>query len=227
MSGRDGTTDLPQAVTGGWCAAHGDTPDAGCRDCRRAWPAPAGSAAEPAKSLPTRRGRKRLDDGPRTISGKRPVAGGPGSERRAGSGETPIPADEREAVRRHLMACVTLDAGTGCWLWTAGKSAGYGRLLVGRTTRYAHRVMYELTTGQPLAGVFLDHLCCTPACINPAHLEPVTNAENMRRAAERRPTCRRGHPRTPENMIGGYRKCRACDDIMRAARKARRGVPRG
>jgi len=52
MSGRDGTTDLPQAVTGGWCAAHGDTPDAGCRDCRRAWPAPAASAAEPATDVP-------------------------------------------------------------------------------------------------------------------------------------------------------------------------------
>ena len=32
-------------------------------------------------------------------------------------------------------------------------------------------------------GLHLDHLCRVPACVNPEHLEPVTLAENNRRAA--------------------------------------------
>jgi hypothetical protein len=70
----------------------------------------------------------------------------------------------------------------GCWLWQAGLAHnGYGHLKVGRRTVKAHRFAYELLVGPVLEHLELDHLCRVRSCVNPAHLEPVTHAENVRR----------------------------------------------
>jgi hypothetical protein len=70
-----------------------------------------------------------------------------------------------------------------CWLWTAGKAYwGYGWFGVAhRTPVLAHRYSWELANGPVPEGLELDHLCRVTACVNPAHLEPVTHAENVRR----------------------------------------------
>lgn len=68
-----------------------------------------------------------------------------------------------------------------CWLWRGAlNNRGYGRLTRGGHV-YAHRYVYELERGPIPTGMQLDHLCRTPACVNPAHLEPVTGTENVRR----------------------------------------------
>jgi hypothetical protein len=75
-----------------------------------------------------------------------------------------------------------------CWLWTGSRNGrGYGLLNVatGASPVRAHRFSYELLVGTIPAGLQLDHLCGVKACVNPAHLEPVTNEENSRRARER------------------------------------------
>lgn len=88
-----------------------------------------------------------------------------------------------------------------CWLWTGAKSHnGYAHVWVPdrKTSVRAHRLMYELFIGPIHEGLTLDHLCGVRHCVNPAHLEPVTRAENARRAyAEYIPKvlCKRGHPR--------------------------------
>jgi hypothetical protein len=80
-----------------------------------------------------------------------------------------------------------------CWEWTAAKDPkGYGAFGVGSTKTgtervvRAHRFAYEHHVGPVPDGLELDHLCNNRACVNPAHLEPVTHQENIRRAVERR-----------------------------------------
>ena len=77
--------------------------------------------------------------------------------------------------------------GRGHWIWTGGKSNGYGLFsrhfkdMIG-----AHRWSYEYHYGPIPAGLTIDHLCRVKTCVRPDHLEAVTLAENIRRAAAHR-----------------------------------------
>ena len=119
-----------------------------------------------------------------------------------------------------------------CWLWTAQiTSAGYGHFTGDdqRTVR-AHRYAYELIVGPIANGLTLDHLCRNHACVNPGHLAPVSNSENILRGVSfsavnaRKTACIRGHTFNSENTkvrIGGGRRCRECDrDRQNSARAA-------
>lgn len=75
-------------------------------------------------------------------------------------------------------------AASGCWLWCKSmRSDGYGQVLSGRAKIPAHRHIYERLIGPIPDELQLDHLCRNPRCVNPAHLEPVTQRENIRRSA--------------------------------------------
>lgn len=118
-----------------------------------------------------------------------------------------------------------------CWLWmgwTPGGVRGYGSIERDGKRPQAHRVAYELVAGVIPEGLTLDHLCRTPPCVNPAHLEPVTQRENTMRgrtipAANARKThCPHGHPYSPENTYrtpDGSRKCRVCLNARRGVRR--------
>lgn len=76
-----------------------------------------------------------------------------------------------------------IDAATGCWLWQRTVDhRGYGRIKVQGRTAYAHRIYYARLVGPIPEGLELDHLCRNRACVNPAHMEPVTGAVNVRRS---------------------------------------------
>lgn len=76
----------------------------------------------------------------------------------------------------------TIDEATGCWVWQRAKDqGGYG--MSGKNGKRAHRTYYEANKGPIPEGMQLDHLCRNHSCVNPDHLEPVTNAENQRRGA--------------------------------------------
>lgn len=105
---------------------------------------------------------------------------------------------------------------SGCWLWTGNTTnTGYGLIYTEQTQRLTHRVAYQLVIGPIPEGLELDHLCNVPLCLNPDHLEPVTQAENARRRGERQMACRRaGHDwNDPYNVRikNGGRYCAECD----------------
>src|SRR3989304_3366357 len=72
---------------------------------------------------------------------------------------------------------------SGCWLWTGSVNGnGYGRISVspGHRTVLAHRAVFVSSGGMFLPGRWiLDHLCRVKCCVNPAHLRPVTDRENI------------------------------------------------
>lgn len=120
---------------------------------------------------------------------------------------------------------------TTCWLWLGFvDKAGYARIREGgRETPvlYAHRYSHERFIGPIPDGFTVDHVaargCTNRHCVNPAHLEAVTNRENGMRGkpglAQRTQRCGRGHDLTIHRYISpkGKRNCRECRREQRAA----------
>jgi hypothetical protein len=116
----------------------------------------------------------------------------------------------------------------GHWLWTGWHNQeGYPYCSLDGRDQPAHRVVWQLLIGLLGDETELDHLCVTPSCCNPIHLEPVSHAENMRRIQDRQKACRRrGHdwtnPRNVRIRPSGRRYCAECDRIDQRERYARR-----
>lgn len=99
-----------------------------------------------------------------------------------------------------------------CWVWLGQIDRhGYGRF--GR--RLAHRFSYQLEH-EISADLQLDHLCRNKLCVNPAHLEPVTNRTNSLRSGNvsginaRKVICKRGHPLSGNNLFINRQRRRIC-----------------
>lgn len=134
-------------------------------------------------------------------------------------------------IERRIRALYDRLGPEDCWPWL-GKTndSGYGLIWGGKDNPRdlrAHRVMYEIHVGSIPEGLDIDHLCRMRHCVNPAHLEPVSRQENLRRSPLTnggKTHCKRGHPFDETNTYikpsTGARGCRECHRLGEAERKA-------
>jgi hypothetical protein len=99
------------------------------------------------------------------------------------------PGPKTRSLADRFQGKFDLDA-SGCWLWTASTGrGGYGKIyLVVSNEPYvrrlisAHVASYMIHVGPVPSGKEIDHVCRVKLCVNPAHLEAVTHAENLARS---------------------------------------------
>lgn len=138
---------------------------------------------------------------------------------------TPPPPPEKRPIEERFWEKV--QRGQNHWLWLGSKTKlGYGTIWDSERQgkSMAHRVSWEIANGQKIPdGLVIDHLCRTPSCVNPEHLEVVTVAVNTERGLagevggrknRNKTHCPQGHPYSPENTYyyneGRTRVCRTC-----------------
>jgi hypothetical protein len=112
-----------------------------------------------------------------------------------------------------------------CWQWIGSLMPnGYGRFKgEAKLPVLAHRWSYEYHVGPIPDGLVIDHLCRNRGCVNPWHMEPVTQKENLRRGIHYNAVkthCPKGH--AFDAVWGGKRKCRTCQAETDRRRYARR-----
>lgn len=126
-----------------------------------------------------------------------------------------------DRITERFWGSVDKNGPDGCWVWTGTLRYGYGYFRQGgKNAVRAHRWAYERIVGPIPEGLQLDHLCRVRACVNPSHLEPVTQRENIMRGESfsalkaAQTHCVNEHEFTPENTRyradTGHRECKEC-----------------
>lgn len=112
-----------------------------------------------------------------------------------------------------------------CWNYQGShnnKGNGYCQFSIKNKPIYVHRFMYEYYYGELNPSLVIDHLCKNSRCVNPLHLEQVTQKQNCNRGSvgsnmSQITHCPQGHEYTKENtyyytskkgLIS--RQCRTC-----------------
>lgn len=107
-----------------------------------------------------------------------------------------------------------------CWIYRGHTKQGYPIVRQNKKFRTAHRVFYELTVGPVASGLVLNHICRNRKCVNPKHLEQISNRKNILIGEgagaknARKVKCKHGHDFSKKNTYSApgssYRSCRKC-----------------
>lgn len=110
---------------------------------------------------------------------------------------------------------------------------GYAYLFQkGKAPIRAHRFVYQKFYGSIPRSCSLDHMCRNRGCVNPYHMRPMTQRENLLAPGSKSPAaihaavteCPRGHEYTASNTsirLNGSRRCKACHRIEEKDRTTR------
>lgn len=135
---------------------------------------------------------------------------------------------KRLTVRERFDSKIEIIPFHTCHEWTGSiKKSGYGRFGKDRKTVLAHRVSYELNKGLISSGLVIDHLCRNRSCVNPQHLEAVTQDTNVKRSVEAtKLKCIRGHLLLDDNLVKRIknRNCRTCKNMRQRLNRQKRGL---
>lgn len=138
-----------------------------------------------------------------------------------------VPATDIERFERYILP----EPNSGCFLWTgATYRNGYAMFTPrGGPSQLAHRYAYKHYVG-PITEYSLDHKCRVRCCVNPAHLEPVSQRVNVLRGVgipavnAAKTHCKHGHEFDKANTYiapkTGERHCRVCRNALFKKRKA-------
>lgn len=143
----------------------------------------------------------------------------------------------KRPIKERFLEKFKVNPNTGCWEWTGYHGgAGYAKMKINGKTFVASRVSYMLFKGDIPEGLVVDHLCRIRHCVNPDHLEAISNYENtiirgvspLAKNASK-PHCKRGHEFTKRNtylfahkkgMPKTARACRVCRKINKEKSRA-------
>ena len=106
-----------------------------------------------------------------------------------------------------------------CWNWKGGvMSSGYGSFNLNKKSVLVHRYSYEILKHMIPKNLVIDHKCKNKLCVNPEHLEVVTQKENVLRGDSfmstnaKKTHCPQGHEYLGENLkiYNNRRYCKRC-----------------
>lgn len=131
--------------------------------------------------------------------------------------------NQKDKTNRRFLSKIIFKE-NDCWGWKDYiDTNGYSQFSIDKLPIKAHRYSYELFRGEIPEGMYIDHLCRNRSCVNPEHMEIVTNVENVLRGEgvgaknARMEYCKRGHKLIPENVYfnkkQNQRQCKLCSAI--------------
>jgi len=94
-----------------------------------------------------------------------------------------IEIETSEANFNKFIDSVTL-LSNGCWKWKNANPKKYTQICIDLRKEQAHRFSYRSFFGDIPEGMVVDHTCFNRYCVNPNHLDAVTQKVNVNRAHE-------------------------------------------
>lgn len=85
-----------------------------------------------------------------------------------------------KTMSQMIWSRIEISSPDECWPWIGFvKPNGYGSLNFKGHTVNAHRAVYELLVEPINPGFVIDHICSNKRCVNPRHLQQITQSLNI------------------------------------------------